>query len=496
MPCVGRRGERNMKKTLWLGLFICAFSVVDAAAQRKQQPDSAVADLSVEIIAPAGTATGNRELAYDIRVTNRGPQDAVGLVLHGSGFSSDQFVSAAPLARPDGHCQQDGSNYDCKLDLLENGTTAVFRLVLVPREDSRIPYPEAGRPLIVLALIFSTATDPNPANNEAREDMLIFPDPNRAPRVQLTTPAEGEMFVAPAEIKLSAKATDPEGEPAKVEFYDGAKLIGAGEAAGGGKYEIVWRDVPPGAHQLVVVVTDGGGRRDYDMRWVRVNGGLTVRVDAPAAETSFNLTSEFKGENEIVYSPLRFEAAAYVGSAGRCVKEVRFSAREELPDVGRWKEIAQQSGAAEATGETRYAATFSDMPPNSYVLTAIATDCEGVETVSQPVRFRVNVAPLVKLRPVKSDALARGAPVDLTLVASVISEWNSNTPGNRGGKVDFYADGKLIGSAPLDGFTNIGNFNWRGVPAGSYNVTAIATDGSGLASAPSAPTRITVRDKE
>jgi hypothetical protein len=471
-----------------LGIFVIARPV------ESRPRDKIVADLSVEIIAPPGAGTGNRELAYDIRVTNRGPQDAAGLMLHGSGFSSDQFVSATPPALGGGRCKQDGSNYDCRLDLLEKGATAVFRLVLVPREDARVPYPETGRPFIVLALVASDAADPNPDNNQARSDMLIFPDPNRAPQVEFTTPAKGEIFVAPAQIKLTAKASDPEGAPAKVEFYDGAKLIGAGKPSGNGQYEIVWRDATPGAHPLAVVVTDSGGRQNYDMTLVRINGTLTARITSPAAGASFNITSEYEGENKIVQGPVKFEAVAYVGSKGRCVKEVFFSLREELPDVARWKQTAKHADTDEATGEARYVATFSDLIPTSYVLTAVATDCEGVETVSSPVSFRINAAPLVKLRPVTPGA--PGAPADLTLVAEVLFVSDSSTPGGRGGKVDFYADGKLIGSASLDGFTHTGTFNWRNVTAGSYHVTAVATDSNGLASAPSAPLRITVRNEE
>jgi hypothetical protein len=81
-------------------------------------------------------------------------------------------------------------------------------------------------------------------------------------------------------------------------------------------------------------------------------------------------------------------------------------------------------------------------------------------------------------------------------VADVTSGWDSSAPRSSGGKVDFYADGKLIGSASLAGLTDTAVFNWRGVTAGSYNVTAIATDGDGLASAPSTPLRITIRDRE
>jgi hypothetical protein len=472
-----------------LGVFVIAQLV------ETQPPDRATADLSVEIVAPTEKAIANRELAYEIKITNHGPQNAAGIVLNGAGFASNEFVSATPPARGGGRCKQDGSNYGCKLDLLEKGSTAVFRLVLVPREMSRGRDGEGAQRLIVDSYVVGNANDPNFENNEARSDLLVSPDPNLEPQVKFNAPAEGELFVAPADIKLSVEARDPDGTLAKVEFYVGSKLLGEGEWAGKDQYGIVWHDAPPGPHQLTVMVTDDGGRQNYATMWVRVNGGLTVRVAAPLPGAAFNRTSRFKAENEIVYGPLSFEAAAFVGGSVRGIKEVAFLLRHDTPDIGGRKEIAKHTGADNATGDARYVATFSDLEPASYVLTVIATDVEGVESVSQPVRFRVNVAPVVKLRPVATAGPAMTAPADVSLVAEVSSGEDPILGDTRSGKVDFYADGKIIGSAPLDGFVGLAYFKWRGVPAGGYNITAIATDGNGLVSVPSAPLRLTVRNR-
>src|SRR5439155_7220589 len=48
---------------------------------------------------------------------------------------------------------------------------------------------------------------------------------NQFPLVQLTAPTNGDFFLGPASITLSATASDPDGTVAKVEFFvDGAKL--------------------------------------------------------------------------------------------------------------------------------------------------------------------------------------------------------------------------------------------------------------------------------
>lgn len=469
-----------------LGVFVIAREV------EPQPLKKVVADLSVEIVAPQGRAIGNRELAYDVRVTNRGPQAVEGFVLHGAGFSSDEFVSATPPAQGSGRCKQDGSNYDCRLGALAKGETAVVRLVLVPRERTRAPSPEEGRGFTVFAYVASAAEDPNPDDNQARSNLVVFPDPNQGPQVKLVAPARNELFVAPADIKLTAEASDPEGAPLKVEFYAGTKLLGAGEPAGKNLYGVVWRGATPGPHQLVVVVTDAGGRQDYDTFWVRVNGPLVVRVASPKPDSAFNRTSDHrvKGQaTEITYGPLKFEAEALVGAGAGEIKEVVFRVNEELTSTREWKKTATRAGADAATGEARYVAAFDDLSPGAYKLTVIATDGEGVETVSSAVPFRVKAAPLLKLR---DDAAALRAPADVTLVAEMLSDYDMRAR-DRGGKVDFYADGKLVGSAALDSFSGVATFNWRGVPAGTYSLTAVATDGQGHASAPSSPLRVTVR---
>ena len=50
--------------------------------------------------------------------------------------------------------------------------------------------------------------------------------PNQAPTVSLTAPSNGASFTAPANFTLEAAATDPDGVIAKVEFYQGAVLLG------------------------------------------------------------------------------------------------------------------------------------------------------------------------------------------------------------------------------------------------------------------------------
>jgi RHS repeat-associated protein len=77
---------------------------------------------------------------------------------------------------------------------------------------------------------------------------------NAPPSVSLTSPANGSTFNAPANILISADASDAEASIQKVEFFHGGtNLIATLTAA---PYSITWTGVPQGAYSLTAVATD------------------------------------------------------------------------------------------------------------------------------------------------------------------------------------------------------------------------------------------------
>lgn len=79
---------------------------------------------------------------------------------------------------------------------------------------------------------------------------------NVAPTVSLTAPAANSTFNAPANITLSANASDSDGNVSTVEFYDGLTLLATLTAA---PYETVWSSAPLGTHQIIARATDNQG---------------------------------------------------------------------------------------------------------------------------------------------------------------------------------------------------------------------------------------------
>ncbi|MHB9132570.1 MAG: Ig-like domain-containing protein [Armatimonadota bacterium] len=115
------------------------------------------------------------------------------------------------------------------------------------------------------------------------------------PTVNITTPAPGTIFTAPADVTITADAADSDGTIQKVEFYaDGAKL-GEDTLA---PYSYTWINAPAGAHTLTAVATDNLNLpKTSDPVVITVNDLPVVSLTAPAdgavfvAPSSITLTA-------------------------------------------------------------------------------------------------------------------------------------------------------------------------------------------------------------
>jgi regulation of enolase protein 1 (concanavalin A-like superfamily) len=79
---------------------------------------------------------------------------------------------------------------------------------------------------------------------------------NQPPTVSITSPASGATFAAPATITVAASASDPDGSIARVDFYEGANLIGSDTSA---PYSITSTNVAAGTYSVTAVARDNAG---------------------------------------------------------------------------------------------------------------------------------------------------------------------------------------------------------------------------------------------
>jgi hypothetical protein len=91
--------------------------------------------------------------------------------------------------------------------------------------------------------------------------------------VSLSSPANNQTYTAPANIRLVAEASDPDGTIARVDFYCGNILIGTATQA---PYAFVWYDVRAGNYTVSAKATDDKGA-------VSASAARTLQVTAAGA---------------------------------------------------------------------------------------------------------------------------------------------------------------------------------------------------------------------
>lgn len=101
---------------------------------------------------------------------------------------------------------------------------------------------------------------------------------NFLPSVNLTAPVTNANYTAPANIVITAKASDVDGTIARVEFYSGSVKVGEDISA---PYSYKWNNVPPGNYNISVKAIDNLGGET-------VSAPVNVSVSSPS--TPFNGT--------------------------------------------------------------------------------------------------------------------------------------------------------------------------------------------------------------
>jgi chitinase len=74
--------------------------------------------------------------------------------------------------------------------------------------------------------------------------------------VTITYPVDAAIFTWKPTITIAASASDSDGTVTRVEFRDGATVIGSDTSA---PYSFTWKNVPSGTHSLTARATDNAG---------------------------------------------------------------------------------------------------------------------------------------------------------------------------------------------------------------------------------------------
>jgi RHS repeat-associated protein len=283
---------------------------------------------------------------------------------------------------------------------------------------------------------------------------------NLPPTVTLAQPPNNSSYLPPASITLKANATPPENNDtvARVDFFANGTLIGSDTTKA---FTITWDSPAPGTYTLTAVATDGQGAQT-------TSNARTVNVDAANLPPTVSLTSPANKAAFAAGATIALKANAAPPEANDTVARVDFFDGTTLV------------GSATAAP---YTASLANAAPGTHTLTAVATDGQGAQTTSTARTITVtagNQPPTISIT-TPADGASFTAPATIPLTV------NAADPDGTVASVTFLQGTTAIGTVSVAPFT----FNWTNVVAGSYAVTAVATDNAG-ASTTSTAINITV----
>ena len=324
---------------------------------------------------------------------------------------------------------------------------------------------------------------------------------NPPPTVALTAPTGAETYPAPGNITLSATAADTEGGSiSKVEFFNGPTLLGTTTTA---PYTFNWTNVPAGNYAITAKATDNGGATSSSKALqIAVNGPnsnlalnrpgkATSTTGSYAANNAFDADPATKWESlytsptENIYVDL---GATYSISRVKILWEAALATDYEIrlsANGTTWSAPIKTVTGNDATlndltglsGSGRYVGIFGlkkKLTPYGYSIYNVEVYGAGSGTTP------TNAAPTVSLTAPAANATF-AAPATISLAANAADSDGSIS------KVDFYNGPTLLGTDNTAPYT----YSWTNVAAGSYSLTAKATDNGG-ATTTSAAVAVTV----
>ena len=275
--------------------------------------------------------------------------------------------------------------------------------------------------------------------------------------VNLTAPVNNASVTVGTPIGMTATATDSKGTISKVEFYNGATLLGTSTAS---PYTFSWTNAAVGTYSISAKATDS-------QSLTQTSNTASVQVKAAATTPpTVSLTPALKQTTQTAPANGTFIAPAGISLAatatpasGSTIAKVEFYQGATL--IG-------TATAPTVTNGTSYSVNWSNVTANSYNVTAKATDNKNATATTAPVTVNVinNSAPTVSLTANPANGTA---PATIILNATAI-----DTDGTIA-QVEFLNGTNSIATVTQAPYTT----NWANVAQGNYSLTAKATDNLG-----------------
>ena len=327
---------------------------------------------------PSGSRVEFTLKAGTLPCTNQAPTVTLNAPLAGAILQAGSASTLTAAATdPDGTI--------AKVEFFANGTS-VGTAAAVPYTIQWIP--QAGNYSLTVV-----ATD-NAGDETTSSAVAVFG--NAQPMVSITTPASGTILQPPGALTLSATAADSDGTVSKVDFYQGATLLGAVTSA---PYSFSIASLPAGLYSFTAVASDDrSGSTTSAPLAVTINAPPTVTLTSPTANASFK-------------APATISLSATAGDTDGGVSSVGFYNGDTL--------ITTLTAAP-------YALSWTGVPQGSYTLTAKVTDNTGAVIASDPVNVTVTAA-VAQLYFIEVDHLNTPRLV-ANAAGTTVWQWNQQEP--------------------------------------------------------------------
>jgi len=278
------------------------------------------------------------------------------------------------------------------------------------------------------------------------------------PIVVLKAPVACSAVDEAAGLLLAADAISTNGSVARVEFFDGDVPVGAAEVA---PWLVTLAQPTAGVHSITARATDDRGL-------AKTSRPALISVRSANQPPHVSISSPADGSRFPLGTNVNLTASASDSDGAVTAVEYR---------------IDSVSGALIGRSTSSpYPVSWTIAAAATYTLVAVAIDDRGAKATSPPLHVTVdaNAPPSVSVTTPVANATYT-APATIALAASA-SDGDGSVV-----KVEFFANGASVGSATVAPYAA----TWTGVSAGTYVVTAKATDNRG-ATATSAPVPIAV----
>lgn len=339
------------------------------------------------------------------------------------------------------------------------------------------------------------------AANTATASVSITAGSNSTPTGSITSPTNGSTFGTGSTVTITASASDTDGTISKVEFYQGTTKLGEDTSS---PYTYAWASVPAGSYALTVKVTDNGGAVGTSAVVNITVSGSTCTVAAWDAGAQYNGNTQVsrggniyqskwwtQNEDPLVKSgpddvwkligpcgggntnPTASIAAPVNNASYTAPASVTITATATDTD-GTITKVEFFQGATKLGEDTTtpYSYSWTNVTAGSYALTAKATDNAGGTGTSSAINITVNTSgnqnPTASITsPANNTSFTAGTAINIAATAA-------DADGTVA-KVEFFQGATKLGEDTSSPY----NYNWTNAAAGTYALTAKATDNQG-----------------